>query len=122
MAILRLITNDGVKITVVCHGAPPALARAGGGVPVGKTCVQVTCVVQAAPAGPLQASCPFQRSLFSPGFTPPCFSPPKSMKVWESRATSVAPVRNPIAPVVVTQLASIQEMDLFATALVLPNG
>src|SRR5438067_5809268 len=123
MPTRRLISNVGLKTSVVCHTAPPAFARTGGTTPdAGTIFVHVTCVVQV--VVPLQASTPFQRSFFRPGgnVVPPVFFPPKSRKVCVSSATSVAPVRNPISPISVGQLVvSVQEKVLL-TGLVLPNG
>src|SRR5690349_11102152 len=124
MANRRWNTNVGVKTNVVCQGAPPALARAGGGVPVGVSCVQVTCVVQVtAGAITLQPRVPFQRSFFSPlALAPFCFNPPKSRNVCESIGIRVDPVRKPIAPLAVVQFASVQEIALLAIPLVVPLG
>ncbi len=79
----------------------------------------------AAGAIALQTSVPFHRSFFSPfanAPVPPVLFPPKSRKLCESIATSVAPVLNPISPVAVLKFPSAQEMVLLATATVPPNG
>src|SRR5919201_1247808 len=92
-------------VKVVCQMAPPAFARAVGGVPVGRSCVQVTCVVHGLVAGPLHASLPCQRSFFSPfPDKPPLLFPPKRRNVVESTGTSVTPVLNPMPPLAVTKL------------------
>src|SRR4051812_17695651 len=126
MAKRRWNASEGVKTRVPCQAAPAAFARAGGAVPVGLSSVQVTWVVHVtAGAITLQARVPFQRSFFRPFPVPAlpfCFSPPKSRKVCVSMGISVAPVRNPIAPVAVVQFASVQEIDLFAIPLVDPSG
>src|SRR5437764_9200539 len=99
-----MLNKGNVNEKVVCQMAPPAFVRNVGGVPVGDSCVQVTCVVHAPVAGPLHASFPCQRSFLSPlPNVPPLFEPPKRRKVVESTGTSVAPVLNPMPPVAVTR-------------------
>ena len=116
-----MLNKGNVNEKVVCQMAPPAFVRALGGVPVGNSCVQVTCVVHAPVAGPLHASLPCQRSFLSPlPDVPPLFEPPKRRYVVESTGTRVTPVLRPMPPLRVTKLpfGSLHGKAVFLVGLV----
>src|SRR5882724_820428 len=125
MASLRLktkVNGNEMMVRVVSQIAPPAFARAGGGVPVGESCVQVICVVHVAGATAAgQERVPRQRSFLTPFVPAGPFVrfPPKSSTVLGSTATTVMPVRKPMVPAgpVVRKFESAHETTLFCTPL-----